>query len=51
MVLLGTNIDVPIAKRTAFNKLLEEELNNYTDEFSRYTAELQISYNVDPCTW
>ncbi|XP_060873361.1 52 kDa repressor of the inhibitor of the protein kinase-like [Metopolophium dirhodum] len=36
MVLLGRNLDVHIStvKRTALDELLEEEPNNYTDEFS-----------------
>lgn len=36
MVLLdrNTDISIPIAKRTALNELLEEEPNNYIDEFS-----------------
>jgi len=44
MVLLGSNTNEHIhtAKRTALNELLEEEPNNYNDEFSRYMAEFQI---------
>lgn len=50
MSLLGRNTDVHIliVKCTALDELPEEESNNYsyTDQFSRYMAELQISHNL-----